>query len=992
VRGELLSIHEFVRAVRDVHPCLAEVALIDGVPDAPLLSTPCIAWPGDIRSDEGRVEQVAGSANRGTGRSLVAREAELAALARFLDATLSGPAVLVLEGEAGIGKTTLWEAGVEAARARPGWVLACRPAEAEAKLGYAALGDLLETVPMETLAELPEPQQSALEIALLRVSPGQVRADARAVSVAVLNVLRALAGRGGVIVAIDDVQWLDAASARALEFAFRRLEREPVGVLASLRVGEPALAIERLCPGGFDRVNVGPFGRADLDQILRERANPRLPRHTLDRIHRLSGGNPFYALEIAHSLAGEEPLADELLAVPQSLRDLAAERVAAFPLSTRRALLAASALAAPTIPAIARATGRRDDRVPALAKAEAAGIVEIDGGSVRFTHPLLASGVYGQADAEERRRLHRRLARIVSADEESARHLALSADGPDASVADALEAAARSASVRGASDEAASLGELACRLTPTDAMDDLRRRQVETAEYHAVAGDSGRARQLAEGVATSPPANVIRARALHLLAGLTAGSRAVLGRLERARVESGDDHSLAARVESSLVEQFMKEFDAESARVHALAALEHATRAGQPGLRASALMDVAWSEFYLGHGISSELVQEALDLERFCDPSPLLRLPTLRYAFMLHLSHELESARSVYEELIERATAQGDEPGLARVFGLLSEVECWTGRYELAAKYAHASYRMADQCDRDVLRGAALNRVVPVETLRGRIEEARNAAAELEALTDRTEDIHAASASAWVLVFLDLSLGNPQAVVDRVRPLAPRLVECSVVEPKPTLPWAPDLIEALVALGELDEASFYAEALERRGRATGRTWALALAARSRALVEAARSSFDEALAAAGEALRQHEHLPIPFERARTLLVQGVVLRRAKQRRAARRSLSEALGVFEELGAPLWVERARAELARIGGRSSGDELTPTEAQVAARAAAGETNREVAEALFMSVKTVEANLSRVYRKLDISSRRQLGRSLDEAAAGEGAPGQT
>src|SRR5262249_4656565 len=150
---------------------------------------------------------------------------------------------------------------------------------------------------------------------------------------------------------------------------------------------------------------------ADLERILRERANPRLPRHTLDRIHRLSGGNPFYALEIARSLHREEPLADELLAVPQSLCDLAADRVAALPLSTRRALLADSALPAPLSPATGRAAGRRDVRVPALAKAEAAGIVEIDDGTVRFTHPLLASGVYGQADPEERRRLHRRLAR-----------------------------------------------------------------------------------------------------------------------------------------------------------------------------------------------------------------------------------------------------------------------------------------------------------------------------------------------------------------------------------------------------------------------------------------------------------------------------------------------------------------------------------------------------------------------------------------------------
>ena len=912
---------------------------------------------------------------------VVGRAGELAEVTRFLDAVYHGPRLLVLDGEPGIGKTMLWQAGVEASRERRHWILVCRAAEAEAKLGYAALGDLLNAVPDELVDGLDEPQRSALDVALLRSDAEGSRADPRAVSLGLLNLLRALAASETVIVAIDDVQWLDTATARALEFALRRLEREPIGVLASQRIGESRLAYERLLDRRVDTITLGPLEPSHLGEILREGSGIHLSLHTVTRIHRISNGNAFYALEIAHSLEehGESFLEDHFR-VPPSLRALVGQRVAALPTSTRRAVLAASALSAPTIPLIAAATGRRDERVPALAAAEEAGVVEVELGTVRFTHPLLASAVYGDAPPAERRRMHNRLARIVGESEESARHLALAAEGPDANVAQALDDAAKKARSRGALDEAVTLGEQAWRLTPDDAVDDKQRRQVDAGAYHLFAGDTGRARELAQEAATTLPGGAVRARALRQLAALTPNADASRALLEQAIEEASEDPELLARLEGMLVANYMSAFQAENASAHAHAGLAYAKQAEDQGLHASALMDVIWSNWYLGHDAPPELVREALALERFCEPTPVGRLPRQRYALMLHLTPDIAEARATYEALAAQARAYGDEPSLAKILGLLSEIECFAGHYDPAAALAAESHRIALQCENHRLCATSLLRVALVNAHRGDVDAAREAALKADELMREVDELHAVGASAWVLSFLELSVGNPQGAIDRMLPIARPLAECDVVQPVPTSAPIPDLIEALVSVGELEQASFYLRAFERRAEATQNPWALAAAGRSRALLEAAQGRLEAALEATETALRMHAPLPLPFERARTLLVRGVIQRRVKQRRAARESLSQALAIFDELGAKLWAERARAELARIGGRASGDDLTPTEAQVAARAAAGETNREIADALFMSVKTVEANLSRVYRKLDVSSRRQLTGKLE------------
>ena len=325
---------------------------------------------------------------------VVGRERELATVAAFLDALPSWPAGLLLEGEAGIGKTTVWLAGVTGAAERSCIILSSRPAESEATLSFAALGDLMDGVIGQVLPQLPPPQRRALEVALLIADPVGSPPAQRAVCLAFLGVIRHLSASGPVLIAIDDLQWLDLPSAAALEFALRRLGSEPVGLLASVRIqadGHAASAAGAGLPAGrLTRLQVGPLTVAAFEAALRARVGSRLSRLTVRRIFDASGGNPFYGLELARALnrVGSEPSPGEPLPVPADLRGVLSARLAVLPDGVRDVLLAASCLRSPTTTTLARA-----DDPPALAALQTAaleGVVEIEGTRVRFTHPLLA--------------------------------------------------------------------------------------------------------------------------------------------------------------------------------------------------------------------------------------------------------------------------------------------------------------------------------------------------------------------------------------------------------------------------------------------------------------------------------------------------------------------------------------------------------------------------------------------------------------------------
>ncbi|HEV8420435.1 MAG TPA: AAA family ATPase, partial [Actinomycetota bacterium] len=375
-----------------------------------------------------------------TADGIIGRENELAAIGAFLASVRDGPAGLVLHGEPGIGHTMLWKEAVATARRQGFRVLACRPVQSETRLSYGGIGDLLEEVLDDVLPSLPEPQRNALEVALLRAAATHGHPDQRAASLAVLGALRVLADSHPVLVAVDDVEWLDTSSARLLRFALHRLKDESVGIQLSVRSGDaeqdPLGLSAELPIGRVTGLRVGPLDVKAIDRVLRSRLGTSLQRTTLVQLHRTSGGNPFFALEIARSLL-EKQLAAEpghALPVPDSLQDLIRDRLARLPAEARRELQIVAALSQPTISLVEAASkGRRDAN--GLRPAIEAGVLEVEGERLRFSHQLLASAVYHSMTPDHQQRLHRSLAEIVTDPEERARHLALSVEGPDSDVA-----------------------------------------------------------------------------------------------------------------------------------------------------------------------------------------------------------------------------------------------------------------------------------------------------------------------------------------------------------------------------------------------------------------------------------------------------------------------------------------------------------------------------------------------------------------------------
>jgi AAA ATPase domain len=341
---------------------------------------------------------------------IVGRESELGSLCAFLDRRAEAPVGLVLEAEPGIGKSALWLAAVAAACERGFVLLSSRPAEAERGLAHVGLGDLIERVPHEVIAELSSPRRRALEIALLRDESADEAADHRALAVAVRDVLHLLGEQKPVVVAIDDVQWLDSSSASALTFALRRLHSTVRLVLA-----------RRLEPSGLEqsvdveRLRVGPLSVGALHRLLHDRFDQAFARQTLLRIHERSGGNPFFALELARVLDEDvDPL--EPLPVPETLEELVRARLAGLPETASEALALASALGAPSESLLERAGVLRHVLDPAVE----AHVVERERGVVRFTHPLLSSLLY--KDLGGRRRLvHERIASRARDDERALR-------------------------------------------------------------------------------------------------------------------------------------------------------------------------------------------------------------------------------------------------------------------------------------------------------------------------------------------------------------------------------------------------------------------------------------------------------------------------------------------------------------------------------------------------------------------------------------------
>jgi DNA-binding CsgD family transcriptional regulator len=907
---------------------------------------------------------------------VIGRDAELAAVDAFLDGSSGGLRVLAIEGEPGIGKTTIWQEGVRRARGRGVLVLVARPAEAEAGLSFAGLADLFGAVPAEMSGRLPVPQREALGAALLQVPAPAGGIEDRAVCASVLSLLRLLAAERSVLVAVDDAHWLDPPTARALGFAVRRLEGEQIGFLVAVRVaGAPVPSFDRAVgPGRRQVVPVGPLTVAALHQVVKQHAGWSLPRPTVAQVARVCSGNPFYAIEMAAEIK-RRPAREGRLPVPASVTGLVEGRLARLPAATQRALLTAAALSQPTVALLGRT---------ALAPAEVEGLIVVEQDRIRFAHPLFASAVYERADEPTRRRLHRRLAKLVADPEERARHLALGARPPDAAVAAELDAAAELAAHRGASGAAADLVELALGLTAPNDLAGQCRRLVAATRFWFNAGDLARAQATVELALASAPAGPLRGQALQLLGQIHAHRSSFSDAFAcafQALAEAGSDPARRAGVELDLTYCCINMVDFEGAQAHARAAVEAAELSGRVEFLADALAVLTVADFLGGRGLDEQRLARALALD---DPARagtgffVMRPGLISGMLLLWTGHPGEALARL-DAFRTQALARGEESALPITTLFLVWACLWRGDIDGAARFASESLQAATLVGFAAATGMSLAASALVHAHDGSYDLARQQVAEALAIFQDLRWPSGVIWPLWALGLTELACGRPAAVDAALRPVAAMVTEAGTDVVLGM--FLPDEIEALIELGQLGPARALTGWLEERGSQQARPWALAVAGRCRGLLHAAEGDNEAALQALRRALAVHDQLDgMPFDRARTLLVLGRVLRRTGKRAQATAALTEALTTFQRTGTPAWAERARSDLSRLSGRATSSEaLTPTEVLIAELAAAGLSNREIAEQAFLSTKTVEANLTRVYRKLAIRSRAALAHAL-------------
>ncbi len=915
--------------------------------------------------------------------AVLGRSVESAVIGAFLERIQDGPYALEIIGEPGVGKSTLWEWAIEQARARGWTVLTARPVEAETGQSYAALADLLGPIAATTLAQLPAPQRRAMEEVLLLQDPDpDDRVDPRAVSAAAAGMVRAVASAGPAVIAIDDVAWLDSASQRVVASVLRRLEGFAVGIVVTSRTepdaGRSPLGLVRaLGAGRLERLELAGFTRGALQQLLHRNLGMTFARPTLGRIHAASAGNAYVALEIARAI-GRLPRPIRLhepLPVPSTVRALVRDRLEGLAPDVRLALLAVVASATSTGAEVAAVIGdaARADR--ALAQAERAGLVISEHGRYRAAHPLLASTVYADTDAVERRLVHSRLAEVVPDPEGRARHLARSTVEPVEAIAATLESASVDARVRGAPDGAAELLRLAVELTPDREPGLGRRRMLLGTALLEIGSSQAATGELDRALALLPPGRDRAAAGLQraIAAWYAAPDRSAEELAEAALDDAADDPALAARIEAYLA-VFCVDQPRAAAHAGASIALADATGAAvEPAVRALAIWQRFMGEVLMGRAPDAELAARGRALEPIDDPA---QAPTVPGLWAL-ATGRLGEARAFFEDLLARAAATGAVTSDADLEAHLAETELEAGNWDAALEHVDRARGAAIDLEQ-AIPPAAIRVEAQIRARRGDPGIARDLVrAQLEALPPARDPLVDAG---WLQTAtgIELIAGDAVAADGHASDASRILATIGVVEPL-LLDTAADHAEALVSLGDLSRATDLLTGLERRHATIPRAGHAAAIARIHALLATTADEVAAALAATAPALDEDGGWP-PYDRGRTLLARAVLQRRRRDRRGATVSLRAALGIADRLGARLLRQRILDEQDRLGSRRAGTlELTPTELQVAELTASGRTNREVAARLYMSPKTVEAHLSRIYGKLGIASRAELGRTM-------------
>lgn len=911
---------------------------------------------------------------------LVGRTAEMAAARSRLLTRDPEPAAFLVVGEAGIGKTSLVEDTTSEARAAGFAILRARPVEAETRLSYSGLIDLLREIPQDRFTELQPPQRLALEVALRQREPDQPSRDPLAVSMSLLSLLRQMTEDEPVLMVVDDLQWLDRASQRAIGYALRRATG-PLRLLFAARDNErPPLfdeVIHELPGRRVDELHVGPLSSAALHQIFKDELDVNFARPLLVKVEQASGGNPFFALEIARAIsAGRieiEPARP--LAVPDDLRVLVSGRLAPLTGPARELLIYMAAAGEMDTDLSRRLLGK--DAESALDEAIAAEIIEEADGRLRFTHPLLASSVYGESGKEELRKVHSSLAEATDDVERRAVHVALSDVASETATQVLLEQAAAQAMARGAPEVAVEMLQLACDMS--SAPPATLRRALADASFRA--GDTTGAEATLETLIAALPPGVERARALTLSAAVafeTSGVDRCIALSEQGLEEAGDDPILRARLYATLAAVTWN--DVAKASSYAASAIDLLDEAEDPDIDSLclALLTAVGNALMAGEGLKMDLIDRALALE----PQTSLRAsdrPSAAYGALLKYNDDYEAARMWLDRTKRSIETEGDEGGIPYILSHYPQLELWTGNLHAARVVALDHLAYSERTSQQAQRAQALFNLSLAEAHLGNIEDALSSAQEALAFGEQEHDLYVIGLACWGLGTAHVHAGDPAAGLAALDRAAGLREQIGIKDPGRWRFYA-EHVEALLAVNDVDRADRETELLLERSAHVDRVSGLATGHRSRALVAAARGQLDDAMVHLDRARKTHARWGNPFERGRTLLAYGQLARRRKAKGKAKSALDEARTVFGSIGARLWAERAEGELARVGLRPAAPlELTETERRVAELAASGLTNKDVAASLFISPKTVEANLAKAYRKLGIRSRAELGARL-------------